>query len=309
MSGPFFYSLVRRWPEGGAIEAAPADRADVRATLWPGPQPPPHPDHPSLASCEATGVIGRQPTWVESRPRGAPLSELAASLTRAELARVLLDVREALLWLHAVGLAHGSVRASRVVIGTDGVPVLIGVGQDPGSLQGDLDEFARLVAACGFDGIADLATDAGAPVRRSAVEPSVREPDPDETIELTEGGVDEVKVDLGPDESAAGLLERWSTVDATSGGEPTRAPGERGEALAVVAPRTAPDLPEVTISAPRAAIPPERTSPRVERSTPEPTPIGDVTVTEILAPGATAWTLVLAMLAIVAAAIALWLAR
>ena len=53
-------------------------------------------------------------------------------------------------------------------------------------------------------------------------ETPARQPDPEETVELGPGGVDEVKVDLGPDEGGAGLLERW--VDPTSSGEPTGAP-------------------------------------------------------------------------------------
>src|SRR5438105_5032090 len=87
-----------------------------------------------------------------------------------------------------------------------------------------------------------------------------RETDPPVTIEQTTGGVDEVKVDLGPDERGAGLLERWS--DATSSGEPTSAPPANAPL---------PELPEVTIKASRSAIPFDRTIPRVD---PEPAPPG-----------------------------------
>jgi hypothetical protein len=103
-------------------------------------------------------------------------------------------------------------------------------------------------------------------------EAPVSQPDPNK---LAPGGVDEVKVDLGPDEGGAGLLERW--VDPTSSGEPTVAP-----------PVNAPpaELPEVTIKAPRAAIPFDRTIPRVD---PEPAPGRDVTVTEVVSPARVPW--------------------
>ena len=301
MSGSFFYSLVRRWADGDAIEAAPVDRSDVRATLWPGAEPPAHPDHPRVAKCEASGMVGGQPIWVESRPLGAPLSELSSSLTRAELARVLADVRDALQTLHAAGHAHGSVRPSRIVIGTDGAATLIGAGQDRGAVDDDLIHFARLAATSGFGDVRDLEREAGARVRREVVEASLRQPDPEETLELAAFGVDEVKVDLGPDERGAGLLERWSAADGTSAGEPTRAP--RAKSPPATAP---PDQLEVTISAPRAALAFDRTIPRVD---PEPPRQGEVTVTEVVAPGAFPWVLTLAAIAMVVLALALTLTR
>jgi hypothetical protein len=297
MSGSFFYSLVRRWADGDAIEAAPADRVDVRATLWPGAEPPAHVDHPGLAKSEASGVVGGRPMWVESRPLGAALSDLAPSLTRAEIARVLVDAREALRALHAVGQAHGSVRTSRIVIGTDGASMLIGVGQDRGTVEDDVAELSRVATSLGFRDVADLEREADAPVRRAVVEASLRQPDPNETIELGTGGVDEVKVDLGPDEGGAGLLERWS-AEATSGGEPTRAPSAKSP--------PAPDPLDVTISAPRAAIPIDRTSPRVDS---EPSPLGEVTVTDVGSPGSLLWVLPLAAIAMIVAALALALVR
>jgi hypothetical protein len=299
MSGSFFYALVRRWVDDDAIEAAPADRGDVRATLWPGAEPPAHAEHPGLARCEASGVVGGRPMWVESRPLGAALSELAPALTRAECARVLVDVREALQALHAVGQAHGGVRASRIVIGTDGVATLIGVGQDRGTVERDVADLARLTASLGFGDLRDVEREADAPVRRAVVEASLRQPDPNETIELGTGGVDEVNVDLGPDERGAGLLERWS-AEATSGGEPTRAPNASAPAL------VAPEILDVTISAPRAAIPVDRTSPRVD---PEPSPLAEVTVTEVGSTGRLSWVLTLAAIAMLIVAMALTLVR
>jgi hypothetical protein len=294
MSGSFFYSLVRRWADGDAIEAAPVDRSDVRATLWPGAEPPAHPDHPRLARCEASGIVGGQQMWVESRPLGAALSEVAPALTRAELARVLADARDALQTLHAAGKAHGSVRAARIVVGTDGGATLIGVGQDRGSVDGDLLDFARLAASSGFGDARDLERHAGARVRREVVEASLRQPDPNETIELAAFGVDEVKMDLGPDDGGAGLLDRWSAADGTSAGEPTRAPP--GSAS-----RSAPEPPEVTSSAPRAAIPLDRTIPRVD----PPVQGGEVTVTEVVSPAPFPWALALAAIAMVVVALAL----
>ncbi len=124
-----------------------------------------------------------------------------------------------------------------------------------------------------------------------------RPPDPKETIERGPGGVDEVKVDLGPDEGGPGLLERWSVGDATSTGEPTRAPSANSPA---------PELPEETIRSSRAAIPFDRTIPRVEK---EPTPVADVTVTEAVSRRAFPWWLVLAAMALVALALSFALVR
>jgi hypothetical protein len=131
----------------------------------------------------------------------------------------------------------------------------------------------------GFEDTAEIAPEAAASV----------------TIEQSTGGVDEVKVDLGPDERGAGLLERWS--EATSSGEPTVAPPANAPL---------PELPEVTIKASRAAIPFDRTIPRVD---PEPAPGREVTVTEALKTSPFPWALVLAAIAMVVLAIALALIR
>ena len=130
-----------------------------------------------------------------------------------------------------------------------------------------------------------------APIEReldAVVGDPVPQPDPSETIRL--GPVDEVKVDLGPDEGGAGLLERW---DATSIGEPTVAPPAK---------ETPAELPEVTIKAPRSAIPFDRTVPRTD---PEPAPAREVTVTEVLSTSPFPWALVIAAIAMVVLALVL----
>lgn len=153
--------------------------------------------------------------------------------------------------------------------------------------------YSRVRRWFGVGEVAQTEREEGAPVRRAVVEESVPQADPNETVEL--GPVDEVKVDLGPDESGAGLLERWS--DATSSGEPTSAP-----------PAKAPpsELPEVTIKAPRSAIPFDRTPTRVD---PEPAPMREVTVTEVLSTSPFPWALVLAAIAMGVLALVLALVR
>ena len=146
----------------------------------------------------------------------------------------------------------------------------------------------------GFGDAAEIEREAVTPVGPSVVEASARQPDPNETIDLGPSGVDEVKVDLGPDEGGAGLLERWS--EGTSSGEPTGAPPAKAP----------PELPEVTIKAPRAAIPFDRTIPRVD---PEPAPGREVTVTEVLSTSPFPWALVLAAIAMVVLALVLALFR
>ena len=137
----------------------------------------------------------------------------------------------------------------------------------------------------GFREIAEIDRETGAPVGA---------PDSNETIEPGPGGVDEVKVDLGPDEGGPGLLERWS--EGTSSGEPTGAPPANAPP---------PELAEVTLRAPRAAIPMDRTIPRVE----DPAPAADVTVTEVVSAAPFPWALVLAAIAMVVLALGLVLVR
>jgi hypothetical protein len=137
----------------------------------------------------------------------------------------------------------------------------------------------RLRRWLGFEDGAETAPEAGASV----------------TIEQSTGGVDEVKVDLGPDERGAGLLERWT--EATNSGEPTSAPPANAPL---------PEFPEVTIKASRAAIPFDRTIPRVEK---EPAPAREVTVTEVHTPSPFPWALVLAAIAMVVIAIGMALLR
>jgi len=131
-----------------------------------------------------------------------------------------------------------------------------------------------------------------APREPEVVEDPVPTRDPND--EPGPGGVDEVKVDLGPDEGGAGLLERW---DATSTGEPTGAPP-------TITPL--PELPEVTIKASRAAIPFDRTIPRTDL---EPAPPREVTVTEVLSSSAFPWALGIAAVAMVVLALVLALLR
>ena len=134
---------------------------------------------------------------------------------------------------------------------------------------------SRLRRWLGFGDTAGMEREADAPALPREEEASVRAPNPSETAHLAPGGVDEVKVDLGPDEGGPGLLERWS--DATSSGEPTSAPPANAPL---------PELPEVTIKASRSAIPFDRTLPRVDL---EPAPTREVTVTEVVSPTRVPW--------------------
>ena len=153
--------------------------------------------------------------------------------------------------------------------------------------------YSRVRRWLGFEEVAEIEREPAEPIRRAVVEESARQPDPNETIAPGPGGVDEVKVDLGPDEGGAGLLERWSEA-TKSIGEQTSTPAGAKKPL--------PELPEETLRAARSAIPFDRTIPRVE---PEPPPGREVTVTEVLSTSPFPWRLVLAAIAMVVVALAL----
>ncbi len=126
------------------LELAEPDDPNQRFTLWPGLPPPEGPLHPSLAPRLLSGRAQADPVWLEGRPPGAPLNDVAAQLDPMHVALVLLDCCDGLEALHEAGRVHGDVKSKRVVLGEGGYATLIGVGQRQAHPEEDLAALIRL---------------------------------------------------------------------------------------------------------------------------------------------------------------------
>jgi len=232
-------SLVRiREQPGGGVEAV---RGSARVTLWPGPAPASPPEHPGLAWPIEPGWLHEKGAWLEHRPPGARLAELAGQLSPPELGMVLLDLAEALAALHAGGSHHGQVDLDHVVVSHHGRAILIGVGRESGTAKQDSRDLRMLMAEL-WPPTAPPPPDPGeepAAVLAEALSGWLAYEFPDhtafslgsrskdctpdaaedaETIPFRPAGAfDEVGPDLGPDRYGRGLLDRWATGNSLSG--------------------------------------------------------------------------------------------
>jgi hypothetical protein len=130
-------------------------------------------------------------------------------------------------------MSHGEVRPDRIVVGLDGLPVLTGVGVGAGDAAGDLDGVRSMLEE--LAGIALPATGReelirvlrqirdGAPETGGKLTDLVRRalvslPRDPRVLEVRDAGwqVDEVVVDLGPDERSRGLLDRWGSEETSA---------------------------------------------------------------------------------------------
>ena len=217
--------------------------------LWTGSPPPQRPDHPGLSPVLDRGLLDGLSAWLESRPPGPTLDQMAPQLHPADLAQVLIDVDRALAALHQAGLHHGALSASEVVVGPKGQPVLLGAGRfQAGSKGRDLQALTRLLretwpaahpspklsrqSSLGR-ALADwLGTEYPAADRTRLAELSQSwTPGPlGEPLPWQSTGFDEVGLDLGPDHpSSGGLLDFWSTGRSRSGAHTAAVEGTLSE--------------------------------------------------------------------------------
>lgn len=254
--------VVRR--HGDAIEAVADDGEGPRVTAWPGAPPPRPPRHPSLARPlrQLVQSRDRRPLWIELRPPGALLSELPEPFL-SDIGSILLDLAEGLTALHAAGLHHGRVDAEHVVIGPGGRAVLIGVGRVPGSPAQDCHALRMLMASLWPTHAATPPPDPGeepAEVIAEAVAGWLDSELPGHssfalggrslafqarfqvTSEVLDAPgaerIDEVRVNIGPDAAAPGLLDPWTTGTASRSREQTAGPDaveQPGRQLALLA--------------------------------------------------------------------------
>ncbi len=223
--------VIRAYPEGG-LEVVAAEGPDLRMSLWEGPNPSRFPRHPCLGRSIATGRCKNERVWLESRPAGSLLLDLPPPRP-GELAMLCAELCRALDALDKWGLAHGFIHASRVVVGGDGKPQL--VGPRP-SATSDLVQLRAFLLRHWPEGEAEppLSADSAhalaeeldewtrdhhpdqSPFRLGALswEQATR-PGPDaEVLEVEvdraeEQAADEVSFDLGPDPAEPGLLDSW----------------------------------------------------------------------------------------------------
>lgn len=245
--------------------------------LWTGAPPPRRPEHPGLTGVLDRGLLDGLPAWLEARPSGPALDQLAPKLHAADLALVLIEVDHALQALHQTGLHHGSLEANQVVVGPDGKPVLMGAGRfQAGSKDRDLQALTRLLRETWPVGhprpklsrqnslgqaLSDwLATEyPSADSTRLAELAKEWTPGPlGDPLPWQSTGFDEVSLDLGPDRSSSGgLLDFWSTNRSRSGAHTAAVEGTLPEKdLREVPGRGA--LLARLLAPPRSALDPER---------------------------------------------------
>ncbi|MDG1484485.1 MAG: hypothetical protein P8R54_33170 [Myxococcota bacterium] len=217
-----------------------ADQPEEQAMLWSGPPPeqnlPPHPGLARRQSCaEESGEIG----WLELTTAGVLLSELTPPLHPIEAAELFAAIADAIAALHAAGMSHGGLTADRVHLDRLGHPTLLGAGldstEDPSADIGALHmlwqawclEGPLMTTVSAGDAAESLRVWLSVTESTAAVLPTlIAEQLHDRSGErltllpgLATGPVDEIGMDIGPDESAGGLLDplTWSGVT----GEPT----------------------------------------------------------------------------------------
>ncbi len=195
---------------GAVLEAV--DDAGVRWLVWPATGPAPAlPAHPGLPEAGPTGRIGAEAVRLERVPRGAPLPDVAVSDGARELARAA--ARVALEALHAVGIAHGEPTLTRIWVGVDGEVMLVGAAVEGGGQAAD-----RACVGAWPDGPAPAAVDAARAELAAAAE-AVSLPPGERRIRVEPepvAAVDEVGVDIGPDE-VRGLLDGWTATTGSTG--------------------------------------------------------------------------------------------
>lgn len=226
-------------------EVAAVEDPHRRLSWWEGvaPRRAP-PPHPNLSACLVAGRGPEGPAWVESRPRGRSLAQLAGALPDEVIARVLAQVAEGLAALHADELTHGRLGPGTVVVaeGT-GAAVLIGARCEEGAdhaeiLRADVLALHQLLpvalrgtasagsAASLAASLRQLADDQGALSPQDVVALAPVETPEGAThlvlqVESVSGSFDEVAPALGADPVEPGLFDPWRgqgrSTDTTTG--------------------------------------------------------------------------------------------
>lgn len=224
-------------PDGGFALAVQAGSGE-RFVLWAGEPPQPIHPHPGIAERAGQG----RGLWAERLPDGCRLSALAPPLQETEAAELFALIADALSALHASARAHGDLRAALVALTPTGEPVLLGAGRRFAEPQDDLNALQEMWEQwCAAGPLLDLRSAAslaeglrlwlsvsGEPPT-SVLPGAVQHRRPGPLADAAplrlpwrapSETVDEIGVNLGPDESERGLLDplTWSglTGEATN---------------------------------------------------------------------------------------------
>jgi hypothetical protein len=216
-------------PAGPVFEAAEAE-GDDRWILWAGTPPEGHIE-------EESGIADGDPMWRVHLPSGVLLSDLPLPLPTGDAAKLVASLALDLATLHRAGHTHGELQAHRIGLSVEGEPLLLGAGTCPGTVQTDIDGLRSLHQALTAqapdlpEGDADaihealvawIADRATTPSTVRALVRRARSQVPEDARVISfatkaiDGKVDEVGFELGPDESAGGLFDPWTTGDITS---------------------------------------------------------------------------------------------
>jgi hypothetical protein len=108
-----------------------------------------HLSHPALAPVIESGLNKTVAWWIEAVPPGRMLADAVrddASLSSIPSVRRLVEVVSGVLALtHEVGLSHGSISGKSIAIGSNGAPVLTGLGIGGKGFTQDQADLALLV--------------------------------------------------------------------------------------------------------------------------------------------------------------------
>ena len=214
-----------------------ADQPEEQAVFWQGPPPEQNlPPHPGLARRQVCADDSGEPGWLELTPAGVLLSTLTPPLPILEAAELFAAIADAIAALHEAGLNHGGLTAERIHVDRRCLPTLLRAGQGE---EDDLTALAALWQTWCPEGpllVASTAAEVAEGLRAwlsvseessaeltGRVEAALRSAPEGEPLTLQPGAasgpVDEIGLDIGPDEVPGGLLDplTWSGVT----GEPT----------------------------------------------------------------------------------------
>lgn len=194
---------------GPVLEAV--DDAGVRWLVWPAHGMDGLPGHPALPEAGPAGRIGAEPVRLERVPRGAPLPDL--EVAPAARRPALDDARAALDALHAAGRAHGEPTLHRIWVGVDGQVLLVGAGVEGGGQAADRACVGAWPEAASGGEIPDARAALAAAAEAASMPPGERRIRVEAPLVAA---VDEVGVDIGPDE-VRGLLDGWTATTGSTG--------------------------------------------------------------------------------------------
>jgi hypothetical protein len=186
----------------------------------------------------ASGITNTRPVWVEERPLGPLLSDLDTPLDDRLADYIILQLCHALELLHLNGQTHGDLSADRVGLEAQGRAVLLGSGRRSGSEDADFEALFTLHLQLGGQQIPEASRSLDGMIRCLGESPPPEQaqlawlnratlpiPEAASLLEVllsttVSASIDEVGIDLGPDEEGKGILDEW-TGGGTDEGERT----------------------------------------------------------------------------------------